>query len=395
MFAGSGYNRGMPGTLLAKPNLPALLALLLCANSAMAVEHIMLRMDDGIKKVTGQVLIEDSFGNLLFESDDGALKRIDAKKIDSRSSDEKPFEHLDKEQLAQRLLEELGTNFRVHESKHYVVAYNTTDKYAKWCSSLLERLQKAFIVFWKKKGCKVKEPEHPLAVLIFNDKRSYLRYAKAEIGGTAESAIGYYNMETNRIVMYDLTGMQALRRENTRRGTLRDITILLSQPEAVPLVATIVHEATHQIAFNCGLQKRLVDNPAWLGEGLAMYFETPDLASNRSWSGIGKVNYERWNLFLDNYHAGKLGTLKSLIVDDSRIRNPRMAVDAYAESWAWTYFLIKWHPKKYTAYLKMLREKQVLSSDDPITRLSDFQKHFGKNLGELEDDFFRRMSRIK
>src|SRR5690606_3637057 len=132
-------------------------------------------------------------------------------------------------------------------------------------------------------------------------------------------------------------GMQSLRRLDNRRGTTHDINNMLSQPEAEPLVATIVHEATHQIAFNCGLQKRFADNPVWLAEGLAMYCETPDLSSRSSWSGFGNVNYARWDLYRKNANDGKVGTLRSLIIDDDRFRNPRTAVDAYAEAWAWNY----------------------------------------------------------
>ena len=46
------------------------------------------------------------------------------------------------------------------------------------------------------------------------------------------------------------------------RGSMREINQMLSQPAAVPLVATVVHEATHQIAFNCGLQAALRRYPA-------------------------------------------------------------------------------------------------------------------------------------
>ncbi|MCH2113929.1 MAG: DUF1570 domain-containing protein [Pirellulales bacterium] len=360
-----------------------------------ALEHVLVNNDGRPQKLSGEVVAEDSVGSLLLATDEGGLWQVQANMIRSRTSDDAAMVPLDKGQLSQRLLAEMGPGFQVHESKHYVVVFNTTRTYAKWCSSLLERLQNAFIAFWKKKGSPVRQPEHPLAVLVFGDKASYMRHAKAELGEAAGNAIGYYSLQTNRIVMYDLTGMQALRRQNSRRGSLHDITALLSHPEAEPLVATIVHEATHQIAFNCGLQKRFVDNPVWLGEGLAMFFETPDLASRRSWSGIGNINHMRWGRFQDNFSAGKVGTLKSLIVDDSRIRNPRTAVDLYAESWAWTYFLVKWYPKEYTAYLKTLAAKPLLTPDDKHTRLADFQAHFGENLEALQDEFYRRMSRLR
>ena len=38
----------------------------------------------------------------------------------------------------------------------------------------------------------------------------------------------------------------------------------------------------------------------------------------------------------------------------------KQAVDAYAESWALTYYLIHKHPKEYVAYLKLLSRKQPL-----------------------------------
>jgi hypothetical protein len=81
---------------------------------------------------------------------------------------------------------------------------------------------------------------------------------------------------------------------------MREINEMLSQPAAVPLVATIVHEATHQIAFNCGLQQRYADIPLWLCEGMAVYFEAPDLTSTRGWRGIGRVNYPRLETFRKN-----------------------------------------------------------------------------------------------
>jgi len=169
---------------------------------------------------------------------------------------------------------------------------------------------------------------------------------------------------------------------------------LLSQREAAPLVATIVHEATHQIAFNCGLQTRFSPSPVWLSEGLAVYFETPDLSGSRSWGGIGKVNYARWDVYRKRVNAGQTIRLRHMVADDKLFRDPRTAVDAYAAAWAWNYFLIKWHPEEYVAYLKTLADKPQLVRYDKDGRQADFRKHFGE-LRELEEEFYRRMSRIK
>jgi hypothetical protein len=365
------------------------------AGRAQALEQLLVNYDGREQKLSGQVVIEDTTGSLLLETDEGALWPLAAETILERTSDEQQLVPLNKKQLTERLLQELGPEFQSHDSKHYIVVFNTTRRYAIWCSTLLEKLQKGFLYFWKKRGAKVHAPQAPLAVLIFNNKASYIRHAQAELGAAAGGAIGYYSLQTNRIVMYDLTGEQALLREETNRGSMKDITALLKNPRAEPLVATIIHEATHQIAYNCGLQKRFVDNPVWLSEGMAVYFETPNLDSNRLWSGTDKVNTVRWERFRQNASAGKVASLKTLIADDQRLRHPQTAIDGYAEAWAWNYFLIKWHPKKYAKYLAAIANKPLLMKDDRKRRIADFQAHFGEDLGALEAQFFRRMAKVK
>lgn len=377
---------------------PLLLSVLLvCAASpsAQAIEKLLVNIDGRQQQLAGKVVVEDSAGSMLLETDEGGMWPIAAQDIVNRSTDEQQMVPLDEDQLAERLLAEMGPNFQIYQSKNYVIVHNTTRVYARWCSSLLETLQKGFLAFWKKRGADVHPPKQPLAVIVFDNKANYLRHAKQELGDGAGNAIGYYSLQTNRIVMYDLTGAQTSLREDGKRGSLRDITALLQRPQAEPLVATIIHEATHQIAFNCGLQRRYVDNPIWLSEGMAVYFETPDFSRSSLWSGADRVNYARWDRFRKNVQAGKAANLKTLISTDERMRNPQTAVDGYAEAWAWNYFLIKWHPKKYSKYLKTIAEKPLLVQDKPSTRLADFQAHFGEDLQELQDEFYRRMSRVE
>ncbi len=175
---------------------------------------------------------------------------------------------------------------------------------------------------------------------------------------------------------------------------LKQIAALLMQPEAEPLVATIVHEATHQMSFNCGLQTRFGDNPVWLSEGLAEYFETPDLANGRGWAGIGQVNPSRWERFQANEAAGRLLPFERIVGSDDAFRQPDTAVDAYAQAWALTYYLMKWRPKDYAAYLKMIAAKPQLAPGSSAERLAEFRKHFG-DVGVLADDFQRQMQRIR
>ena len=163
------------------------------------------------------------------------------------------------------------------------------------------------------------------------------------------------------MTMYDLTGVESQGRGPGRNRTAAQINQILAQPDALRTVATIVHEATHQIAFNCGLHTRLSDCPLWFSEGIAEYFETPDLRSAKGWSGIGKdVNQPRLEQFQQYLAARPANSLETLLRDDTRFRDPKQSLDAYAEAWALTYFLIRQHPKEYVAYLAMLSKKKPL-----------------------------------
>lgn len=346
--------------------------------------------------VAGRILIEAQDGGLLLESADGAQHTIEGRSILSRQKTDTKFKPLSTKELSQRLLEQQPPGFRVHTTPHYIICYNTSREYAEWTSSLFERLYKAFTSYWRRQGLELHDPEFPMVVIAFADKSTYEAASRGDLGDAVRNIVGYYNLKTNRVYTYDLTGAQSTggQTANNRRGSLREINQMLSQRAAVPLVATIVHEATHQIAFNCGLQTRLSDIPLWLCEGMAVYFEAPDLASSRGWRGIGRVNYPRFNTFRRNQPAWRRDTLTSMLADNTRFRDPRTAVGAYADAWALNYYLIKYRPREYSAYLKTLAGKPPLVEDDPDTRLEEFKAHFG-DLRTLESDFLQKMSRVE
>lgn len=349
--------------------------------------------ENQLRRVEGRVLIDASNGALV-QSDDGALHTIYERDVRKHERTEKLFTPATHDELGERLVAEMPEGFRIHTTEHYVVCYNTSRQYAQWTSSLLERLHRAFTRYWEREGFDIREPEFPLVAMVFPDQQSYARNAAEKMGGISTGVIGYYNLQSNRVNMYDLSGMESLRGGSSRRGSLAEINQMLSQPAAVPLVSTIVHEATHQIAFNCGLHTRLSDTPLWLVEGMAIYFEAPDLSSTRGWRGIGKVNYARLATFQKNYGQWNSARLLSLLADNKRLSNPRTAPAAYADAWALSYYLIKYESEKYQAYLKMLADKRPLEEDDPDTRLKEFREHFG-DIGNLERDFLKQIVRVK
>lgn len=370
-------------------------AWLSCWQLAAAVDHVVLQREGKEVRVSGKLLVTAGDGGLLLLADDGVLWTVEPAELVQHTSDDQPFRPLTAEQLGQKLLAELPAGFEVYTTANYVICYNTSRAYAQWCGSLFERLNRAKINYWSRKGLKLHQSELPLVALVFGDANSYRQYAKDELGEAVDSIIGYYSLRTNRITMYDLTGVEALRQPESRRSTAAQINEMLSQPSAAPMVATVIHEATHQIAFNCGLQTRYSDNPLWVSEGLAVYFETPDLQSSRGWRGIGDVNRPRLAAFLRSLPDRPSGSLASLIVNDERMRNVRTAADAYAEAWALNYYLLRHKPQQYVAYLRLLSEKPQLVWDSPETRLEEFCRFFGNDLDTLEADFVRQIQKVR
>jgi hypothetical protein len=306
-----------------------------------------------------------------------------------------PFVPLTLEQASAKLIADLPKGFRTTSTKHYVVAYNTSEAYAKWNASLYERFFRGFFTFWKRLGNEVYEPEFPLTAIVFEKRADYLRYAAAEDVKNAENMIGYYNQLSNRIATYDLTGIEGMIPNGRRVNTLELINTILQQPSAERSVATVVHEAVHQLSYNSGLQTRLADNPVSISEGLAMFFESPDLKSATGWGGIGKINSFNLVAFRNALATNKQFSIARLIQDDSAFHDPATVGTAYGESWALNYFLIKARSKEYAAYLAEQAKRPPLEPSDPKRRLSDFQRHFGNDTEKLNRDFLKFAANLK
>ena len=362
--------------------------------SAAALDHVRFEQGGRETTVSGKVLVTAQDGGLLLLATDGVLWIVQPNDLIQHTADDSPFVPLTADEMSRRVLGELPRGFEVHRTAHYLIFHNTSRDYATWCGSLFERLYMAFTNFWARRGFELQSPEFPLVAILFADKAAYSEFAKAELGEGVQAIIGYFSLRTNRITMFDLTGMVSANRGG-RGGSAAQINRILSHPDSERNVATIVHEATHQIAFNCGLHTRYSDCPLWFSEGIALYFETPDLTSAKGWSTIGSVNRPRLQRFQEYASRRPPDSLLSLVRDDVRLRDTKNGLDAYAEAWALTYFLLKQQPKQYLAYLKTLSAKKPMEWDDPETRLHEFQQAFGSDLRKLDAEMTRYMLRLK
>jgi hypothetical protein len=370
--------------------------MLVAAKSVAALDHVVFRVKDQEQQVTGRLLERAVDGGLMIVGRDGVYSSIEPADVVKHVTDDEPFVPLKPDELGRQLLTQLPAGFEVHTTQNYVICHNTSKAYAQWCGALFEQLYRGFTNYWSRKGFELTKPEFPLVALVFADKVSYATHAKPELGDNGERIIGYYSFQTNRMTMYDLTGIETLRRQGDRRSTSAQINEMLARPEAERTVATIIHEATHQIAFNCGMQQRYSDVPLWVSEGLAVFFETPDLSSSKGWSTIGSVNRVRLATFRDSQRGRPSNSLETLISDNARFRaDPQQALEAYSEAWALHYFLSKTRSKAYVDYLKLMAQKARLINDEPATKLQDFRRFFGNDLHQLDIEFLRYMSKVR
>jgi hypothetical protein len=345
--------------------------------------------------VEGRILVPAADGFLLVEDSASRLWTIPKQRLVAESLTDRPFKFYDADQLGDSLLADarsagIDARFRVDTTDHYVIAAATPEAWSKWTGKLLERMQIAFRSYWKNRRFELHPPAAPLPVLILSDQAQFAKMAEFDRTPASAKGQGYFLVTANRIVLFDLTARDAAMPATTIAEVQRRV-------QQVPAsVATVVHEATHQIAFNRGMHRRYADNPVWLTEGMAMYFEAPDLKSRRGWSTIGKVNRSRLFRFR-GFLKGKRETnsIETLIRSNSRFADAESAFDAYSEAWALTYFLIQTRIRDYSRYLKVVSQKQPLQWDTPEERLAEFISVFGRDLTKLNRELLTFTSRLR
>ena len=212
------------------------------------------------------------------------------------------------------------------------------------------------------KGFELAWPKDKLTVVILRGPRSYAMF---EGGFIPESGAGHFDLEENRLVMFDFRGPG-------------------SDPKA-PIAEqnntlALVHETIHQLTFNTGLLELKTDFPLCVAEGLATYGET---WRPRHKGEIGSKNQRRMlGLNLAARQGQKWIPLTTLLADDKLFNDPKTEGIAYAECWMFAYKMMKETARtaKFRAYLAALREKP-----DPARRLEIATTHLG-DLDKLDKE---------
>jgi hypothetical protein len=343
---------------------------------------------DGRHTVEGRLVARTEV-EVLFVGRDGRMHLVNANRVvelEETAEKPKPFT---KEEMLSELRREFGPGFKVFSSLRYAVCYNCDQEFANSSRQLFERLHRAFTNYFEKAGFQIEPNEYPLVAVVFGNENDFLAYASRELGDEmARNVIGYYSFLTNRMVLYD---MQA---DAARKGLAQVKGKGASGPRDIGAfaeanIATVIHEATHQLAYNSGFHQRFSDNPLWCAEGMGMFFE----ATNRqgaNWNRVGEINRARLDLFRERHFTnGERVDIRALIRTDDLLRDKKTALAAYADSWALTYFLIKTRREQFFTYLKILKQKPALAQDSADEREADFKTAFGDDIDLLEEEFVR------
>ncbi len=170
-----------------------------------------------VQVTSGRVLAQDDDGGCLLQERDGRLHILSAKqthRFKRRMNRSSPWER--REELGKAMLAELPKGLSRHKTPNtFGLLQHHTEAYAKWNSSLYERLYRGFWTYWSGSCYVAGNPRVPLVAVIFDTREGYLEYAKKEDVKNAEGMIGYYNQLSNRIATYDLTGIEGVIRRQS------------------------------------------------------------------------------------------------------------------------------------------------------------------------------------
>jgi hypothetical protein len=178
--------------------------------------------------------------------------------------------------------------------------------------------------------------------------------------------LGYYSPKSNRVITYD-----------QRAGKAKDQGWFFQ-------TNTIIHEATHQAAFNTGLHPRFAPVPRWISEGLAMLFEAPGVNNSAQYgSQQSRINQPRLRDLQDFVKQGRAdGRLAALIQSDELFRtDPQLA---YAIAWGLTFYLSEYQPQQYFEFMSTDSKRAEFVEFSSRDRMQAFGDAFGYGITDIE-----------
>ncbi|QDU91251.1 hypothetical protein Pla175_46710 [Pirellulimonas nuda] len=303
---------------------------------------------------------------------DGSLIDLDPQQVSGATKTAPRFQGYPATEVAPRLRDEFGSGYDVASSTHFLVVYPRGDR-RDWAARF-EALYRSLTRYAAVRDFPVSDPAYPLVAIVYPSEAAYYT-AIQQMGISLPSGmLGHYDPQTNRVYLFDPGDDW-------------------EQPGGS--AATIIHEATHQAAFNVGLHTRFAEAPRWLTEGLATLFEARGVWAPRT-GDRPKDRYNRGRLADYRRYAKEDGPpmpIGALVASDDAFKSQPLA--AYAQAWALTFYLSETRPRQYAQYLQTTANRPNFASYDPRSRLNDFKAAFGDDLRLLDANFASWMKSLE
>ncbi len=335
-----------------------------------------------------------------------------------------------------RLLRMVGEGFRVRETVHFAIAYDTPYEVVRPLVGRLEGTYRAVVRLVKRLGLAVEAPKERLGVVLF---ARYERYAAfLGDGRLAASAAGLYDIERNVAIFCDTLESPTLRplveRIDALRHRLRALTTdgafepVRARREALERALhdlrvkegvlverinrlVIQHEAAHQILYNLGVHVRGRPNPVVLAEGLACQFEVPQPPTP---TGAPQINGARLGDFREALgvaagadsideaayreavRSGRYLPLRLLLSDPAALDpGGRFAQFRYAQAWALVYDLVRHRPEVLGRCLERIRRRLRENQAVPAMPATDLIDCLGVGEAGAERAWVERMLKLR
>lgn len=348
----------------------------------------------------------------------------------------KLYEPLPRSKSAENKLRfELGAGFQLLYGDHYLVCHAGQAEFAAERLRQFELHYRNFYRFFEDRGFRLELLDRRLEAVLFGTQEDYAAFTRKHAPGL-EGGAGYYSTATHRLYFFDARngekraraereleaargGLRALRGEIEAAGNSRNrkrASALYARYddefEACARArwewrtyfdeaneATTLHEATHQLCHESGLLRANPNQPTWLVEGIALFFEDPEqfyAAGTR----VNSIDRDRIEDLQEALRQGRLIPLRTLLgLRGSFFELGERRVHlAYAESWALVRFLIKGPDRElHNRFFKYLRQQGMIPAGEPVSEermAGDFLAALARELPALERawlDFIRAL----
>jgi hypothetical protein len=383
--------------------LPTIAVACAIASLSAAAAEPAVELKVGTTAHRGRVWAKDSQSCWLMQND-GSLAEVPLDRVTSFRK-EGDFRAASTAVLGDQLAREFGREYEVAKTREYVVVGPRGR--ARAYANLFDETFRTFQLYFRVRNFDVPSPEFPLIAIVYATRAEFDERCRRE-GVPSAGFAGFYLGESNRILMYeaDLATSEIrnpkleIRNKFEARRLETGIDEFGPAFDVVGGVGTrteslLIHEATHQLAYNCGLHGRLGWNPKWTVEGLATVFEAPGIRNrSASRSRDDRINPGRLRDFQEYAKSRrKPGAIAEIVADDRKLQTA--VSDFYAEAWALTFFLVETRPREYAGYMRKIAEREPFQRYTAEERLADFRKAFGGNLELLDAEFVRFTAKLE